>query len=561
MNIKPYDSKIGTLFSSAFYKIPRFQRPYSWDKGNVEDFWSDVITSEKADHFIGSMVVYSGQNQEKFVVDGQQRLTTIVIFMAALRDTLEEEGEAQLAKGVQGIIERQDITAEMRYVLRSETSYPYFQEHVLKFGSAEIDDKPSDEERGIQSAYDFAKAGFASRVEEIRAGNGSKATKTGAVRKALEKYRNFLLDLDVIIIELDTEDAAYIVFETLNTRGRDLEPKDLIKNLLTKLLPKKSEVDQTRHKWDVMLKSLSESAADLDTSTYLHHHWLSKFDYTPARTLFKAVKAHVKKANAADYLNDLTGDVNAYRRIFEPENFNWTKERDPIRRSLLALKIFKVRQPTPMVLSILRALNSKKISFKQARDTIAAIEKFHFMYTAIAGQSSSGGVSKMYAAAARDLTIETNEQRRAKHLQDFRTKLRDKLPEKSAFLAGLRELRFSASDTRDRPLVRYVLEQVDASLRKDAAADYSKMTIEHIAPQNPSDSNKPNSLYAAVGNLILVSDGLNGKLKNKVFAEKKKILVHSKLPMDAVLTKAAVIWGNAQITERSEAMATLLHSS
>lgn len=293
------------------------------------------------------MVVYSGSDQERFVVDGQQRLTTIIIFLAALRDTLNEVGESQLAKGVQGIIERQDINAEMRYVLRSETSYPYFQEHVLKFGTPEIEAKPSDEEKGVQSAYDFAKAGFAAKVAEIREAKGSEPKKKIAIKKSLEAYRNALLSLDVIIIELDTEDAAYIVFETLNTRGRDLEPKDLVKNLLTKLLPKKSEVDQTRLKWDGMLKSLSESAADLDASTFLHHHWLSKFDYTPERTLFKAVKSHVKKANAAEYLDELAKDVDSYRRIFEPENFQWAKEEERIRNSLLALKIFKGAPANP----------------------------------------------------------------------------------------------------------------------------------------------------------------------------------------------------------------------
>ena len=73
------------------------------------------------------------------------------------------------------------------------------------------------------------------------------------------------------------------------------------------------------------------------------------------------------------------------------------------------------------------------------------------MYTAVAGQSSSGGVSKMYAAAGRDLAFEANEQKRAKHLQDFKTKLKSRLPDKVAFDAGFSQLRYSQSDGRDRP--------------------------------------------------------------------------------------------------------------
>lgn len=162
----------------------------------------------------------------------------------------------------------------------------------------------------------------------------------------------------------------------------------------------------------------------------------------------------------------------------------------------------------------------------------------------------------MYAAAARDLTNETNEQRRATHLQDFRAKLHARLPDRDAFLAGLRDLKYSASDTRDRPLIRYVLEKVDARLRKDAVVDYSTMTIEHVASQNPGQGEQQASLFATMGNLILVSEDLNQKLKNKSFAEKKKLITQAQLPIDSVLAN----WGNPQITARLEALAKLLTS-
>lgn len=66
---------------------------------------------------------------------------------------------------------------------------------------------------------------------------------------------------------------------------------------------------------------------------------------------------------------------------------------------------------------------------------------------------------------------------------------------------GGQPLKYSASDTRDRPLIRYVLEKVDAGLRKDAVVDYSKMTIEHVASQNPAQGEKQASFFAAIGNL------------------------------------------------------------
>jgi uncharacterized protein with ParB-like and HNH nuclease domain len=72
MNIKPSESAIRVMFQSAFYKIPRFQRPYSWDRGNIEEFWTDVLEGTTTSYFIGSMVFYR-KGAETFVVDGQQR--------------------------------------------------------------------------------------------------------------------------------------------------------------------------------------------------------------------------------------------------------------------------------------------------------------------------------------------------------------------------------------------------------------------------------------------------------------------------------------------------------
>ncbi len=58
MKIESADQDIRTLLSSAYYKIPRFQRAYSWDRENVQEFWDDIVRDDPADYFIGSMVVY-----------------------------------------------------------------------------------------------------------------------------------------------------------------------------------------------------------------------------------------------------------------------------------------------------------------------------------------------------------------------------------------------------------------------------------------------------------------------------------------------------------------------
>lgn len=486
MNITPRNMSIRSLFQSHFFKIPRFQRPYSWNAENIEDFWNDAIKGPTLNYFIGSMVFYGKANaQQLSVVDGQQRLTTITIFLAALRDTLVAAGEGALAQGIQNIIRRPDMSSELRYVLKTETSYPYFQEHIQKMGKPELDIVPGDEEKGLANAYNFASANLAKTVQWVQESTQSQKKKKEHVRKKLEAVRDALVSLDIIMVQLDSEDDAYVVFETLNTRGKDLEPKDLVKTHLTRLMPvQEGGVDVARVKWDRMLEDLDASAENLKATTYLHYQWLSTNNYTPERTLYKKIKEKIGKNEASGYLNQLLTDVRPYRRIFEPDNFDWAQEEQAIRRALVALSIFKVRQPTPLVLSLLRSYYNKLIRLPQLRDTLLAIERFHFLNTAVAGLSSSGGVSMMYAAAARDLSSAGDRQKRAARLQEFRAKLQERAPERERFNAGFAELHYGQDDTKAKPLVGYILERVDRAIRgMDPPVDYRNMTIEHISPQ------------------------------------------------------------------------------
>jgi len=109
MKIESTDQEIRNLLSSGYFRIPRFQRPYSWTQENIQEFWDDVVRDNPTDYFIGAMVVFRDGNQRYGVVDGQQRLTTITILLAALRNTLSEEGFVDLAEGIQGLIERKNI--------------------------------------------------------------------------------------------------------------------------------------------------------------------------------------------------------------------------------------------------------------------------------------------------------------------------------------------------------------------------------------------------------------------------------------------------------------------
>ena len=113
LEIKPLDLTVKNLLETGFYKIPRFQRPYSWDRENVEDFWEDAIHADDPDYFIGSFVLYRAKDDPDllFVVDGQQRLTTITLLLAAIRDALHDLGSTQLRLPSRILLNDRTLTA------------------------------------------------------------------------------------------------------------------------------------------------------------------------------------------------------------------------------------------------------------------------------------------------------------------------------------------------------------------------------------------------------------------------------------------------------------------
>lgn len=268
------DLSVNKLLKSSFYRIPRFRRPYSWDRENVSDFWTDALVSDDEDYFIGSFVVFKEPSGDKLlVVDGQQRLTTITLLLAALRDALAQNEDMALALGVQQFIERPDLNNEKQYVLDSETPYPFLQEHIQKFGAPDLKSDMGPEEEALKAAYTFLTEQVQAVLASIDSNPAIDADKKPSLkRKELTRLRDKLLRLQLILIQLISEDDAYVIFETLNTRGKDLRVADLVKNHLTRLIkPTNRGVDAAKEKWQGILKHLEEASVDVDVNRFLHH--------------------------------------------------------------------------------------------------------------------------------------------------------------------------------------------------------------------------------------------------------------------------------------------------
>ncbi len=558
MKIESRDLDVRTMLSSGWYKIPRFQRPYSWDRENIQDFWDDVVRDNPGEYFIGSMVVYKDGPPQTFgVVDGQQRITTITILLCAIRNLLRARGFQDLATGIHGVIERKNIDNRPEFVVSTESSYPYFQDRIQKWDPPSLDLRPLDEEKNLQAAFDQLSELLAKSEDGIDGDPTlTQKKKLDRLREKMTEIRDAVLGLKLISVQMDDEDDAYLIFETLNTRGKDLSLSDLVKNHLTKSIRSKNkQTDEAKVKWRQLLETIEGSSVPLEADTFLHHFWLSKFDYLPAKSLFKTLKKRVTLAAARGFLDQLVADAKLYRSIHEIPFGKWTKQERRLGMALEALVLFRVQQPTPCVLSLVREYKTtKKLRLAHIEDALVALEKFHFLFTAATSQRSSGGISKMYALHARELSEAKDTQAAVKVISDLKKKLRDRVPSLDEFAALFPEILYTDTITKQRKLIKYILAGLHRDKQTATTTDFDSMTIEHIVPQSRISQTLPEEVIGQIGNLVLVPESLNQALDDKEFKEKKDILIKNGVALDNEI-KSATKWTAAEIIDRTHVLA------
>lgn len=558
IDFQPEKRTIEELFVGAdYYVIPRFQRPYSWETSNLDDFWRDVVYDNGVGYFIGPMVAWrEPKSPIRRLVDGQQRLTTLSILFSVLRDKLTELGEDKLSDGVHRYLEKADRNNENQFTLQTEVSSTFLSQAIFKNPPDQSVEPTTEEEVALWKAHEAIKRRITDEVE-----------KRNSPLEWLLDLRDRLLGLRVIWIEHSSEDDAYVIFETLNSRGKDLEVVDLLKNLLLNRLRGTGNAasDTWRTKWDKMRNVLeaSDERSRIDSNRFILHWWLSKENYVGERKLFQSIKGKVKSNHLAEVsLDSLSSDAPLYRAIVEPDSRKWPSEEAQARRSLEALAVFGIAQPAPLLLSLIRARTSEaKLNASQFGRTLQVIERFHFQHTVVSQLRSSGGVSEMYAKAARELHAAGNDQQlRARVLDEIRKKLVDRAPERDQFILAFENRFFFTNDhTRESKLVRYVL----ASFLRDKSPSTSveNATIEHIMPQSDISSGHATfETVGGIGNLLLVNGPLNTKLGNKEFIGKKRILSGKDglaYDIGGILDKER--WTDVEVAERTKMLAMLAY--
>lgn len=555
MKIEANDKEVRDIFSLGYFKIPRFQRPYSWTEEEVKNFWEDVVIGEYEHYFIGSMVVYQTEKPYYGIVDGQQRLTTITLILAAIRNSFIEYDEENLALGIHNYIEKANIDNINEFILNSESSFPYFQNYIQSFKSEKIDCVVGNEELNLKIAFEIINKNLYSIIPK----NDKNPTQTdllnerkfGIIEK-IKEIRNKILSLKLVFIQLDNEDDAYLIFETLNTRGKELTTSDLVKNLLLKKLKSNNaSLDHSKVIWNTILEKFDNYGVEDIMEAFLYHYWLSKYGDVTQQKLFGEVKSHVNSASKAhSLLYDLQENSDYYTSLISPENYPWTKEESEIKECFQAFQLFNVKQQNPMLLSLVRAYRNKKLSLRALRQILLKMESFHFIFNAITSQRSSGSIASLYSKHAQELSNADN----ADKIQSINTsltrKLKSKLPGFDEFEVGFSSLAFTKNRTRHKKIIQYILSRFMGKNINGLPIDYKYISIEHLLPQSKGDE----EIVGSIGNLILIDKETNNvNLKDYDFLNKIKILQSKSYPIDADLLKVSQ-WSEKEIKERTKSL-------
>ncbi len=552
------------LLSTDMLQVPRYQRPYTWDTDQVSEFWDDIISSDHSP-FIGSIILnYETTAKSGYIdiIDGQQRLLTITIFIAVLRD-IAKSIDTKTAERYQ----RQDIGMEDRSgnetyrIIAGDETKEFFGKYVQSPNGNMADAKPqTEQEKRIKKNYLFF---FEKVKDELK----KYANKTDQ-RKYLDVLREKIANLTVIKIQIDNEDEAYEIFETTNARGVDLSVADLLKNLIFKKLPPDEDKDFAREVWEEITNNVEETNSEM--KRFIRYYWISRYGLVRQKRLFREIKKEIVDYKAL--LEDMRNSSDLYRTIVDggPDDFENYKSGPKIFKSIQGIRIMNVSQCHVILMAILN--NIDKLGTDPAR-IFELIEKFTFQYSVVC-KLPTNKLERIYGRYAA-LLEEALKKEDAKRLpgrinsvfSELENELKKEAPSPEHFRSEFSGLAYKNSE-QNRKLIKYILAKIDTHYRttKEETIDFDNVNVEHLLPQTPDKAwgllkRDIKDYVNKLGNLTLIDKRINSTVGNKLIKDKIGVLSQSSLPMNKVLIENLVsskyTWDRESINKRQEELAKI----
>ncbi len=508
------------------YKIPVYQRDFSWEKDEWEDLWSDIedIPNDKT-HYLGYLVLQKiDENIDSFlIIDGQQRITTLSLLALAVAKLLKDWAEAGIEKENNliryeeerkryiGNFSTSKLTTESKLKLNRNND-DFYQSYLLNLRKPPTLSKLKPSQKLLQQAFDYFYQKLSEKFE---------STKNGADLSAfLERIVGN--GLVFTIIEVNNEFDAFKVFETLNARGVKLSTADLLKNYLFSKAAQlgKLDLDEAERRW----QSISDSLRTSDLTTFIRHYWNSRYNLERQSTLFKGIRKNIIDAkNSFDLLESLEQNVVSYTAFNNPFDEIWSKNEQ---KHLKVLKYLGVTTCYSLMLSALEFLDRNEFE-NLLRELVAITFRYNIsgrnpneaerIFSKVAVQ-----ISKRELNNARDIVL----QLKTLYVSD----------EDFGQLFSSAEVNYR----RKKELLKYILVKIENQLsNQDNQIEDATSTIEHILPENPSSvwenhftPDIQSEYKNRIGNFTLLEASINHKLSNEMsFDEKLEFYKKSKFQM------------------------------
>ncbi len=543
------------LNKSELLVVPSYQRDFVWNDTEGREFFEDVSSSDPKDGeplFLGTFIFNEEMKRERGeieVVDGQQRITTILIFLIACRVYVRERGfSPTIAENIQRLIISQSLIRglEEKNPCRLKTEGRIGQ--ALEFMS-ESDWKGDYEKKmgnkhgwnRIRKAYDFF-------YKELEDGNYDE-------KKIIKLFGEQLLDnVEYIEITVDNTIEAIHTFERVNARGQHLAVYDLMKAYLFAQGISDPELQNIEKDWE-QIKEYAEHS-DSKLKKILYSFYFSKRGYVSPSQLYRSLK-NMAESNTKGFVDELKSFSKFYSIVYSGEDFTQnvkeyvledmglknTKIDDQdrikkIAKSLYAIGLFKVVSVYPLIYSSLLSLadvikNAKNDGKKEIDKWISLLlflEHFTFVTTRIAHASQYGGrLEKLYGGYCEKFVASDVEY--IKLVEELKNDFKKINISKVEFVEKFADLSYKSKN--DRVIMYYVFDKLSTQgVHPGNITDlftpdkYQTMSnnIEHFLPQKSDDSEEVGESKHAIGNLLVMHRKDNSRLGNKSPDEKVKEL-------------------------------------
>jgi uncharacterized protein with ParB-like and HNH nuclease domain len=346
-----HDLGIGAVMKSYRLRVPPYQREYAWTDEEVKQLYTDLANAklDSKDYFLGTIVtITTGEANPLEIVDGQQRLTTTAILLAAIRDHLAALGSAEL------IVE--SINNEFLNTIDRAASA-----RVAKL-TLNIDDNEffsrliagGNNAKGLaptRNSHDLLLGAAKIAREWVQ---GVVTTLAENDHPALLNDWLSYLEFGASVVLLKTQNGAqaFKMFETLNDRGLKTSQADLVKSYL--FGQSGARIPEAQSRWSSMMDNLEEIEEDNERAiNFLRHAFIATRRFVRAEDVYDATNRDIRgEANSVAFLTELERLSRAYVATYRADSNHWSGHPQAAIKALRIFNKFDIKPMRPLILAV-----------------------------------------------------------------------------------------------------------------------------------------------------------------------------------------------------------------